>query len=80
MSTGAECAFIYVDGGEWYYVLQRWPYGEWPEYDAYGGFPNRDEAITHLSINHANPGGFQTLYPGSIGYDTWKKRLDRALE
>jgi hypothetical protein len=42
----------------WYYKLQEWPYGDWPEYDTFGPFPTFKAAREHLSRNHANPGGW----------------------
>lgn len=56
MSTGAECNFIEKQDG-WYYELQRWPYGEWPEYDTYGPFETYALADRHLRAKHTNPGG-----------------------
>lgn len=58
MSTGADCHFHEVEPGKWDYRLQRWPYGEWPEYDTFGPFPSFEKAREHLSNNHANPGGW----------------------
>ena len=58
MSTGADCTIREDDDGKWYYDLQRWPYGEWPEYDTFGPFNTYGEAQEHLSNHHANPGGF----------------------
>jgi hypothetical protein len=58
MSTGADCRIVEKEPGKWYYELQRWPYGETPDYDTYGPFESEDEAIGHLDRNHANPGGY----------------------
>jgi len=58
MSTGAECCFVEKKPGEWYYMLQEWPYGENPDYETFGPFKSEDEANDHLSANHANPGGY----------------------
>jgi len=63
MSTGLECQIVEHAPQHWYYVLQNWncPVGawDWREYaTAYGPFASQDEAITHLSRNHANPGGY----------------------
>jgi hypothetical protein len=58
MSTGAACHFEEKEKGRWYYDIQRWPYGEWPEYDTNGPFPTLEKAIDHLSRNYANPGGW----------------------
>lgn len=61
MSTGADCVFIEREPGVWYYRLQEWPYGEWPEYEEYGPFTSEDEANEHLHDNHANPGGYSVI-------------------
>jgi hypothetical protein len=58
MSTGAECYFVERAPRKWYYALQEWPYGEWPEYETYGPFSTYKEAQGHLDDNHANPGGW----------------------
>ena len=68
MSTGADCRFIEAAPGEWYYELQRWPYGEWPEYDVYGPFLNKDAGHEHLRNNHANPGSY-FVEPASVVSD-----------
>jgi len=60
MSTGADCKFIEIEPGKWKYAIQRWPYGEWPEYETNGPFNSYREAMTHLSQNYANPGGWFT--------------------
>lgn len=60
MSTGADCKFIEkVDG--WYYWLQNWPYGDWPEGQTYGPFLSFEIAHEHLRNNHANPGGYSVF-------------------
>ncbi len=58
MSTGAECRFYEKEPRQWFYKLQEWPYGEWPEYDTFGPFDTYTAAQKHLSSNHANPGGW----------------------
>lgn len=58
MSTGAECFFEETKPAEWHYKLQRWPYGEWPEFDDFGPFKTFGEAQRHLDDHHANPGGY----------------------
>ena len=58
MSTGAGCHFIEKRPSEWFYELQNWPYGEWPEYSTYGAFSTYESAVEHLMKNHANPGGW----------------------
>jgi len=58
MSTGADCHFVERGPGKWYYSLQDWPYGDWPEYQTYGPFPSLEKAEKHLDDNHANPGGW----------------------
>ena len=60
MSTGAECHFYEKELDQWFYKLQRWPYGEWPEYDTYGPFKTMRLAMADLDRNHANPGGFSS--------------------
>lgn len=57
MSTGADCRFWETDDGQWFYKLQCWPYGDWPEYDQYGPFASYAKADRDLRRNHANPGG-----------------------
>lgn len=61
MSTGAGCRFIERKPNQWYYELQRWPYGETPDYDEYGPFASEDAAHAHLHDNHANPGGYSVF-------------------
>lgn len=64
MSTGRECTFFMHDNKA-YYLLQdgscpvdAW---DWREYaTCYGPFNDIDEAMQHLSDNHANPGGYST--------------------
>jgi len=73
MSTGLECRFIEVKPGRWYYLLEDWdsPKGafDWREYaTAYGPFSTEDEAVDHLSDNHANPGGWSRL-PYQPGFE-----------
>ena len=68
MSTGADCRFIETKRG-WFYRLQRWPYGETPDYDKYGPFPTEEAANKHLHTHHANPGGYM--------YDTEEEEDDR---
>jgi len=58
MSTGANCHIIERAPGQWYYELQRWPYGETPDYDTEGPFRTLDAAEDHLRANYANPGGY----------------------
>lgn len=58
MSTGAGCRFIQTEPDEWHYELQRYPYGDTPDYNKYGPFPTFKAADDHLSSNHANPGGY----------------------
>lgn len=58
MSTGADCHFWEEKPGRWFYKLQRWPYGEWPDYDTFGPFRSEELAIDHLRGHHANPGGY----------------------
>ena len=58
MSTGADCRFYEKAKDQWFYDLQRWPYGENPHYDTYGPFRTLQWALDHLDAHHANPGGF----------------------
>lgn len=60
MSTGADCHFREVSPGKWKYAIQRWPYGEWDEYDKHGPFDSFTEAMNHLDDNYPNPGGWDT--------------------
>ena len=61
MSTGANCILREIKPGEWFYSLQRWPYGESPDYDKFGPFPTEQAALDHLDAHHANPGGWSTI-------------------
>jgi hypothetical protein len=62
MSTGADCYFVQNAEGEWTYHLQRWPYGETPDYDKFGPFRTHEAAEQHLSENHGNPGGWADIH------------------
>ena len=61
MSTGANCTFTEKKPNEWYYEIQQWPYGEWPEYDKHGPFDSFEAADKHLSKHYANPGSYVTI-------------------
>lgn len=58
MSTGANCRFVEEKPRQWFYYLQRYPYGETDEYDKEGPFQTFKEAHAHLGRHHANPGSF----------------------
>ena len=58
MSTGAGCRINQTRQNEWYYELQRYPYGMTQEYNRYGPFRTYRAAVSHLDSHHANPGGF----------------------
>jgi len=65
MSTGLECAFIEVEPGRWYYLLEDWDAPklafDWREYaTAYGPFDSEEKGIEHLDDNHPNPGGWSS--------------------
>lgn len=62
MSTGADCVFTENRDGTWGYRIQRYPYGEWPEYDEHGPFGTKDGAVAHLNANYANPGGWSNVF------------------
>lgn len=62
MSTGADCVFIEKKPGQWYYNLQRYPYGDTKEYDEFGPFRSEEAANRHLRNHHANPGGYNVVY------------------
>ena len=63
MSTGLNCLIIEVEPGAWYYLLEEgnapknaW---DWREFaTAYGPFGDVKQAQTHLTEEHANPGGW----------------------
>jgi hypothetical protein len=74
MSTGAECIFYEKEPRAWYYDLQQWPYGEWPEFDTFGPFPTWRQAYKHLDDNHANPGGYSIHPLPGCPHDLLKKR------
>ncbi len=85
MSTGANCTFVEKAKGKWYYELQQYPYGACEEYDTYGPYPTFKAAYTHLSRNHANPGGYSvSALPGCPhdmlvdGYEKGDKSCDRC--
>lgn len=61
MSTGANCIFEERKPGKWWYQLQKYPYGETPDYHEHGPFSSEEMAHTHLHDHYANPGGFTTL-------------------
>jgi hypothetical protein len=58
MSTGANCYFYEEKPNQWFYKIQEWPYGEWPEYETNGPFKTFEQAEAHLERNYANPGGY----------------------
>ncbi len=60
MSTGANCVIRERKPGVWEYAMQRWPYGESDVYDTHGGFKSEQEAVDHMSLMYANPGGWST--------------------
>lgn len=87
MSTGADCRFTEVEPGRWQYELQRWPYGDNPDYDTFGPFGSYAAARDHLNRNHANPGGsFTTIHPtGHVhewgeGYANVKRGVSLQLD
>lgn len=73
MSTGADCKFYEERPGQWFYKLQRWPYGETYDYDTYGPFTMFCEAQEHLSDNHANPGGWSVQALPGCPHDKLEK-------
>lgn len=58
MSTGANCTFRERTPGQWFYLLQCYPYGATEDYDESGPFKTFREAYEHLHKHNANPGGF----------------------
>jgi len=58
MSTGAECHFIERKPQQWYYKIQKFPYGETEEYHTHGPFSSLEKGHEHLHKNYANPGGY----------------------
>ena len=81
MSTNSNCNFYDV-GGKWFYLLEdqdapknAW---DWREHSrAYGPFTSEEAADQHLSDNHANPGGTQTIGAVDLATDDV---LRRAIE
>lgn len=61
MSTGAECNFTEKEPNQWYYEIQNWPYGEWPEFTEHGPFSSFELAARHCRNHYANPGGHSTF-------------------
>lgn len=61
MSSGAGCTVFEKNPGEWYYDLQRYPYGETDEYNRYGPFGSEAAVDDHIRANHSNPGGWWLL-------------------
>lgn len=49
MSTGADCVFYEKPRGQWWYKLQRWPYGETPAYDRRGPFATSEKAARRIA-------------------------------
>lgn len=79
MSTGADCVLEEREPGRWWYRLQRWPYGETPDYDEHGPFASEDRAHEHLHATHANPGGYSTVDHET--YARWKReRAEREAK
>lgn len=74
MSTGADCVLEEREPGRWWYRLQRWPYGESPDYDTHGPFPSEDACMTHLHKNYANPGGYST-----VDHESWTYQQQRRV-
>ncbi len=74
MSTGADCRFFEKEPRKWFYKLQRWPYGETPDYDTFGPFGTFYEAHKHLHAKHANPGGYFTEPLPGCKHDLLRKR------
>jgi hypothetical protein len=84
MSTGANCEFLKLKTGEWFYVLADWDCPrqafDWYDYaTAYGPFGAEEQAKQHLRDNHANPGGWNVekdveVKPGS----TLAELIERA--
>lgn len=65
MSTGADCRFVERKPGEWYYEIQCYPYGECEKYDTEGPFKTFGNALRHLRLHYANPGGYsRSSLPG----------------
>lgn len=67
MSTGLECAFYRTPDDQWYYALEDWDAPrnafDWHDYATfYGPFQSEEAADTHLSDNHANPGGMSIFH------------------
>jgi hypothetical protein len=65
MSTNNECLFIEMKPNKWFYVLENYnaPKNswDWMEYArAFGPFTTEEQAETHLSKYHANPGGWSS--------------------
>ncbi len=74
MSTGADCYFYEEKPRVWHYKIQRWPYGEWPEYDTSPAFDTFGKALRHLNKHHANPGGFSVRPLDGCKHDLLNKR------
>lgn len=77
MSTGADCRFTEVTPGKWQYELQRWPYGDWPEYDHNGLFASFREAQDHLDAHYANPGGWSVFTHEKHVHEPYKEHGDQ---
>jgi hypothetical protein len=77
VSTGADCRFVETKPGEWRYAIQRWPYGDWPEYDKKGPFPSFAAAREDMDAHYPNPGGWMvTCHPQHVHeftYDEFDK-------
>lgn len=73
MSTGANCRLVERKPGQWYYELQRWPYGDNPSYDEEGPFGTYQAAAAHLRGHHANPGGYSIQALPGCKHDLTRK-------
>ena len=83
MSSNLECQFFSADN-RWYYVLENYnaPQEAWDWRDyatVYGPFNSEDAAHSHLSANHANPGGYSVSADVDPSNATYKELIGRAV-
>lgn len=58
-STRRECQFWKVSENEWYYRVESWYWQN--EYETYGPFSRKANAVTHLLGNGADPDAWEPL-------------------
>jgi len=75
MSTGAECVFVELEG-RWGYIIQMWPYGDWPEYNTHDGFASWELAYQDMRRRYPNPGGHVISRRGTNDNSYWENKFN----